>query len=153
QPGPGDRVHDGAQADANHDREGVGEAGRVGAQPCVSRPADRGTDAATTCGRSSGQSLRRISFRIGDAGAIGQTGLVRRAGPDSGITGRIGRGREMNMVETLLARPSMIALGWALLHFIWQGTLVALLLAGVLRAFRSWSTNARYGAACVAMIL
>jgi HEAT repeat protein/beta-lactamase regulating signal transducer with metallopeptidase domain len=59
----------------------------------------------------------------------------------------------MNVMETLLAQPSVAALGRALLHFTWQGSLVALLLAGALRVFRSWSTGARYGAACCAMIL
>jgi beta-lactamase regulating signal transducer with metallopeptidase domain len=59
----------------------------------------------------------------------------------------------MNWIETLLEQPEVIALGWALIHFIWQGALVGLLLAGVLRVFRDWSTNARYGAACVAMVL
>src|SRR6185369_2302389 len=59
----------------------------------------------------------------------------------------------MNTIETMLDQPAVIALGWALIHFIWQGAFVALLLASVLRVFRGWSTNARYGAACVAMFL
>jgi hypothetical protein len=37
----------------------------------------------------------------------------------------------MRLLETLLEQPFALALGWALLHFIWQGTLLALLLAGV----------------------
>src|SRR6185369_2325406 len=59
----------------------------------------------------------------------------------------------MNTIETMLDQPAVIALGWALIHFIWQRAFVALLLASVLRVFRGWSTNARYGAACVAMFL
>ncbi|MGH9939958.1 MAG: HEAT repeat domain-containing protein, partial [Blastocatellia bacterium] len=43
--------------------------------------------------------------------------------------------------------------GWALIHFIWQGTFVALLLAGVLRMLRGQSTNVRYAAACAALLL
>lgn len=44
-------------------------------------------------------------------------------------------------------------LGWALIHFTWQGTLVALSLACVLRLLRGASTNTRYAAACVALLL
>src|SRR5215470_18469143 len=55
--------------------------------------------------------------------------------------------------ETLLTHPLVTALGWALIHFIWQGTFVALLLAGVLRMVRGMSTNARYATACAALLL
>ncbi len=44
-------------------------------------------------------------------------------------------------------------LGWTLIHFTWQGTLVALSLAGVLRMLRGSSTNTRYAAACIALLL
>jgi beta-lactamase regulating signal transducer with metallopeptidase domain len=57
----------------------------------------------------------------------------------------------MNTLET--GRSIIEVLGWALIHFIWQGALVALSLAGVLRILRGASTNARYGAACVALLL
>ena len=57
----------------------------------------------------------------------------------------------MNMLETW--RPLIDILGWALIHFTWQGTLVALLLAGVLRLLQGASTNARYAAACAALLL
>jgi len=40
-----------------------------------------------------------------------------------------------------------------LIHFIWQGMFVAILLAGVLRILRGQSTNARYAAACAALLL
>src|SRR5262249_21362151 len=55
------------------------------------------------------------------------------------------------MLETW--RSTIEVLGWALIHFTWQGTLVALSLSGVLRMLRGASTNARYAAACVAMLL
>jgi HEAT repeat protein/beta-lactamase regulating signal transducer with metallopeptidase domain len=50
-------------------------------------------------------------------------------------------------------RSIIEVLGWALIHFTWQGTLVALSLAGVLRMLRGASTNARYAASCVALLL
>jgi beta-lactamase regulating signal transducer with metallopeptidase domain len=59
----------------------------------------------------------------------------------------------MRLLEYLLEQPLAVALGWALLHFIWQGALLALLLAGVLRIARDLSANARYAAACVALSL
>src|SRR5262249_21806697 len=59
----------------------------------------------------------------------------------------------MKTVETLLAEPLVIALGWALIHFMWQGTLVALLLAGLLKASPRRASRARYAAACIAMLL
>jgi beta-lactamase regulating signal transducer with metallopeptidase domain len=41
--------------------------------------------------------------------------------------------------------------GWALVHFLWQGAAVALLLAALLRALRQRSAQARWLAACAAL--
>src|SRR5215475_13912691 len=57
----------------------------------------------------------------------------------------------MNTLETW--RSIIEVLGWTLIHFTWQGILVALSLAGVLRMLRGSSTNTRYAAACVALLL
>ncbi len=47
----------------------------------------------------------------------------------------------------------MDSLGWALIHFLWQGALIALALAvGQRMLFRS-APRARYGAACAALLL
>lgn len=43
-------------------------------------------------------------------------------------------------------------LGWVLVHFLWQGALVAAVLAGVLTALRKKSANVRYAAACGATL-
>lgn len=59
----------------------------------------------------------------------------------------------MNLLESFLSQPLVMALGWALLHFLWQGTLVALLLAGMLSLLKERSTNVRYAASCVAMLM
>ena len=45
----------------------------------------------------------------------------------------------------------MNAWGWALIHFLWQGALVALALAVVLRMWRAKGPEVRYVAACVAL--
>lgn len=45
------------------------------------------------------------------------------------------------------------AAGWTLLHFIWQGILIALSLKIALRLLHSHSANARYIASCAALLL
>jgi len=51
------------------------------------------------------------------------------------------------LVHTVAAR----ALGWALVHFLWEGAAVAALLAAVLFLGRPASARLRYGLACVAL--
>ena len=55
--------------------------------------------------------------------------------------------------EAIFTHPLLHALGWILLHFLWQGALVALLLAGVLTLLRERLSHARYAAACAALAL
>lgn len=59
----------------------------------------------------------------------------------------------MNELETLLANPFAQSLGWALIHFVWQGALIAVLylIASVL--IRKSTSATRYAAACVALVL
>ncbi|MEX2301204.1 MAG: M56 family metallopeptidase [Bryobacterales bacterium] len=45
------------------------------------------------------------------------------------------------------------ALGWTLLHFLWQGAAIAFLLAAANPALRETTARARYAAACGAMLL
>ena len=52
-----------------------------------------------------------------------------------------------------LAHGLMHALGWTLLHFCWQGLLVASVLWCVLGMLGGRSSQARYGAACSALLL
>ncbi|MEZ5303593.1 MAG: hypothetical protein R3F11_23565 [Verrucomicrobiales bacterium] len=47
---------------------------------------------------------------------------------------------------------SVEALGWALLHFLWQGAAIAALLAAALRLLRRRSPQLRYGLGCLAMV-
>ena len=49
--------------------------------------------------------------------------------------------------------PELQLVGWTLLHFVWQGTVIALLLMIILRCLRSCSANARYVTACGALLL
>ena len=59
----------------------------------------------------------------------------------------------MTAIETLLAKPILQALGWALLHFIWQGAIIAALYAVAKIFLRKRAANIRYAAACSALAL
>lgn len=59
----------------------------------------------------------------------------------------------MNRFESMLAEPLVTSLGWALVHFLWQGTFVALLLGSVLAMLRQRSASARYAVASASMFL
>jgi GWxTD domain-containing protein len=56
------------------------------------------------------------------------------------------------MTSVLLNSPGSAAVTRALLHFIWEGALIALALGLVLEVFRPRSARFRYAAACVAML-
>jgi beta-lactamase regulating signal transducer with metallopeptidase domain len=59
----------------------------------------------------------------------------------------------MNMFENLPGHPVMEAVGWALVHFLWQGALIAVLLANIMSFIPRRAAEARYLAACAAMLL
>ena len=50
----------------------------------------------------------------------------------------------MNAFVSFLSEPWLQRLGWVLIHFIWQGTGVALLLAVALRLLTRGSSEVRY---------
>ena len=56
----------------------------------------------------------------------------------------------MNL-EAILSHAVMLRLGWALLHFVWQGAALGALTWGALRLLRQHSANARYAVACLAL--
>lgn len=59
----------------------------------------------------------------------------------------------MNGIEMLVTKPIFQALGWTLIHFIWEGALVATLYASVSVLLRRSTANVRYATACIAMLL
>jgi beta-lactamase regulating signal transducer with metallopeptidase domain len=59
----------------------------------------------------------------------------------------------MNSLEILLAKPVFQSLGWALVHFIWQGAAVAIIYAGIAALLRRRAANVRYTVACAALAL
>jgi beta-lactamase regulating signal transducer with metallopeptidase domain len=58
----------------------------------------------------------------------------------------------MNAMQ-LLTGPAAQAIGWALLHLLWQATIVAGILAAVLALLPRQSANARYAVSCGALAL
>jgi GWxTD domain-containing protein len=56
----------------------------------------------------------------------------------------------MKLLEACVASPLTWALGWTLLHSLWEGALIAAALAALLVAVRS--PRARYAAACLALL-
>ncbi len=59
----------------------------------------------------------------------------------------------MNTLEGFRSWAWIDAIGWALLHSLWEGAVVAVALAVVLGLLRRASAQARYVAACAAMVL
>ena len=50
----------------------------------------------------------------------------------------------MNAILNALRHPVSERLGWSLIHLLWQGTVVAMLLAGLLWLLRRRSVNSRH---------
>jgi GWxTD domain-containing protein len=59
----------------------------------------------------------------------------------------------MTFFLLLAEQPLVRVFGWSLLHFVWQGAIVAGLLAVALRLLSGRSAQVRYGVACGALLL
>ena len=59
----------------------------------------------------------------------------------------------MNAIESVLDQPAAQAIGWALLHFIWQGALIGALTALALGALRKGAADVRYVVAAIGLSL
>jgi len=59
----------------------------------------------------------------------------------------------MTPLQSLVLHPVAQALGWTLLHFLWQGALLGLLAWLALALLRGASSKARYGMACAFLVL
>jgi beta-lactamase regulating signal transducer with metallopeptidase domain len=60
----------------------------------------------------------------------------------------------MNTSPAFFAQPLIAHVGWTLLHFLWQGALIAALYAAVRSLASRWmSARARYALACMSLIL
>ncbi|HUT56621.1 MAG TPA: M56 family metallopeptidase, partial [Phycisphaerae bacterium] len=59
----------------------------------------------------------------------------------------------MTAIEQILTQPWSQRLGWSLLHFLWQGIVIAALLSVAMTALRRRSANLRYALACMALVV
>ena len=59
----------------------------------------------------------------------------------------------MGLIEAFLSEQMVQSIGWMLVHFLWQGIAVGAMLWCVLKALRKSSSNVRYIAACVGLVL
>ncbi len=59
----------------------------------------------------------------------------------------------MSAIESLLSQPAAQVMGWALLHFVWQGALVGGLTAIALAALRSSAADVRYVVSTIGLSL
>src|SRR5262245_26130187 len=59
----------------------------------------------------------------------------------------------MTAIDDLLREPAAQALGWALLHFIWQGTIAGVLTAIALAALSKGASDVRYVVATIGLSL
>ena len=57
------------------------------------------------------------------------------------------------MIEAIAASPAVYAIGWSLIQFAWQGTIVAAIAALVLVALSGADARIRYWTACAAMLV
>jgi len=59
----------------------------------------------------------------------------------------------MNQIAEFIGRDWITALGWALFHSLWQATLVALIMAGLLLLMRRFTARTRYVVGIMALVL
>ena len=59
----------------------------------------------------------------------------------------------MSAIDTLMGQPAAQAIGWALVHFVWQGTLVAILTAAALALLRTSAADVRYVVTTISLTL
>ena len=57
------------------------------------------------------------------------------------------------MIGSMLSGPVAQSIGWALLHLVWQGAIVAAILAAALALMARRTANARYAISCAALAL
>src|SRR5262245_52994493 len=147
------RLHDRAQAAADHDGEGAGGARRVAAQPRVQAARQRGSRPAPAGERPARQGVPGIRVAARDARARGQAGVARRAERDPAVAEAARGEAVMNQLVALLRAPLADSLAHALLQFAWQGAAIAALLAVLLHLARHRSPNLRYALCCGALVL
>src|SRR4029079_11667093 len=76
-----------------------------------------------------------------------------RVGRNSPAARQNERGSEMTWFWSWLQQPLVESVGWALLHSLWQGALVACVFGVLLTAMRRQSSQVRYLTACFGLAI
>src|SRR5260370_11858675 len=108
-------------------------------------------DGAAMGGRPAGAGFRRVGAHAHDGGAFGAKGVEGRACGAAQTARGIRKGDAMNLLQNWVETPGATALVWTLIHSLWEGAAVALLLAVALCVLRG--SRARYAAACIALLV
>src|SRR5580700_2824358 len=109
-------------------------------------------DAATTRWRPAAARLRWIAREPHAGGALLASRVARGAGGIAEIPGRVRKGEVMSPLAHLVVwihTPFAQALGWTLVHFIWEGAVLAAVLMAGLRVLRADPAQRRYTLACL----
>ncbi len=59
----------------------------------------------------------------------------------------------MKALELFLSQPIMLRLGWTLVHFIWQATVIAMIVAILLKCLKKQAASLRYAIASLSLII
>src|SRR6267378_1149921 len=103
-------------------------------------PAGYGNQAAA-CRRCAAAGVRRLGERIDDSRAGRTADVKERAGRVAPASGRVRREIAMTNLAGWISPEVLRALGWTLLHFVWQGAGLAALFAVAMAICRSAQTR------------
>src|SRR5689334_2676373 len=133
------RLHHRPEAHADHDRQGPRPPGRVAAHPRLRGQSFRGAHPAPPGQGPARPRLRRLGAEARPAGALCKKSLAAGDRPDPLPAGRTGKGKAMSAINPLTdptLQGLIYRLGWVLVHSLWEGAAVALLLSGALLGLR-----------------
>src|SRR5688572_18925230 len=143
----GRRLHQRAEAAADHDHEGPRHAQRGPACSRVRGDAACGKNHAAIRRRCSAASVPRLREPAVAARAVGSSRLEERDRRDSSHARRV---REKTPMST--STDLMTALAWSLLHFLWQGAAIAAFAAAAMQLFRASTTRYLIGILALALM-
>src|SRR5690606_18351431 len=146
----GHRLHHRSEAHADHDRQGAARPRRVRPHARVSRAVRTGRDAGTARERSARARVRRIRDAARAARALHAQGDTRGAGRDPAAAGRVRRRQAMSPVTVNWTALTHV-IGWTLVHFVWQGILLAAALGLIRLLIPQPFVRVRYAAGCITL--
>ena len=142
-------LHDDSEAVAEHDRQATRAPRRVSAVARVCGSQSRRADATADRHRSPRARLRGLGGQTGDAGASGKRHVAKRARGNPETDRHAPKGAPM----TPQLNSWFYTIGWTLVHFVWQGAVIALVISAILAVGRHrLSSQARYIVACLGLV-